>query len=195
MTTTVDSRGQATLIFTAGTVTGTARITAALGGMTATLPLTVTSGVPARLEVTATPQVILAGGWAVITATVVDEGGNHVPDGFAVSFATTLGAVAPVTATTHGGSATTVLASGGLSGTAIVQASIGGLTATVPVTIVGPSEPLTLTLAADPTQLRVDGGPGRLTATVTDAQGHPAADGTVVQFAVDRGALSSPMGR
>ena len=122
----------------------------------------------------------------------MDEGGSDVPDGVEVSFATTLGSVAPVTVTTQGGSAGTIFTAGVVSGSAVVQASVGGLTATVPVTIVGPSEPFTLTLAADPAQLRVDGSPGRLTATVADALGHPVADGTVVQFAVDRGTLSSP---
>ena len=189
---TVDSQGRGSAVFTAGPAMGAAQIMASLGGITVALPITVTSGRPARLEIRATPPVIPVGGQAVVTATVVDEGGSDVTDGVEVSFATTLGTVAPVTVTTQGGSAGTVLTSGVLRGMAVVQASVGGLTATVPVTIVDPSEPFTLTLAADPAQLRVDGSPGRLTATVADALGHPVADGTVVQFAVDRGTLSSP---
>ena len=188
---TADGQGLAVLSFTAGPATGVAHVAASLGGITATLPITVTSGVPARIDLVAAPQVVSAGGQAAITATVTDEGGSHVPDGVEVFFATSLGAVTPVTATTQGGSAGTSLTVGVLSGTAAVQASIGGLTATLPVTIVNPGEPITLTLAADPAQLRVDGGPGRLTASVMDGLGRPVTDGTVVQFAADGGTLSS----
>ena len=136
LTVTVDARGQATALFDAGPLTGVAHITATLGSVTATLPVTITSGPPARLVVTATPQVIRAGDRAVITATVSDEGGNAVADGAVVSFATTLGAVAPAMAITHGGSASAILTAGVQSGAAAVQASIGGLTLTIPVTIV-----------------------------------------------------------
>ncbi len=191
ITVTADSQGHASAVFTAGPTMGAAHIVASLGGITAALPITVTSGVPMRLEVVSVPQVVPVGGQAEITVTVTDEGGSDVPDGVEVSFATTLGAVAPVTVTTQGGRAGTILTAGVPGGIAVVQASVGGLTATVPVTIVAPSEPFTLTLAADPAQLRVGGSPGRLTATVTDALGHPVADGTVVQFAVDRGMLSA----
>ena len=136
ITVTADGQGRATAIFAAGPLTGVAHITATLGSVTATLPITITSSVPARIAVTAAPQIIPVGGRAVITATVSDAGGNAVADGAEVSFATTLGAVAPATATTHGGSASTILTAGVESGAAAVQASIGGLTMTVPVKIV-----------------------------------------------------------
>jgi subtilisin family serine protease len=191
MTVTVDSLGRASAVYTADPATGVAHIVASLGGITTALPITVTSGVPSRLEVTADPPAIPIGGRAAVTATVMDEGGSAVPDGVIVSFATTLGVVAPVTAATHEGSAGTLFTAGEQGGTAWVRASVGDLTATVPITIIDPGQPVTLTLAADPAQLRVGGNRGRLTATVTDGLGQPVADGTIVGFTTDRGALSA----
>ena len=135
MTVTADERGWAAAFFTAGSLSGVAHITATLGSVTSTLPVTITSGLPVQLELTAMPHFIPAGGQAVITAKVSDEAGNPVSDGVKVSFATTLGEVAPATAATRGGSASTILTAGAESGTAAVQASAGGLTMTVPVAI------------------------------------------------------------
>jgi subtilisin family serine protease len=191
LTVTLDSQGRASTVFTASPTMGAAHITASLGSITAVLPITVTSGIPARLYVTVTPQIVPVGGQSVVTATVVDEGGSAAPDGLTVAFTTTLGTVTPITATTQGGNAGTILSAGVVSGTALLQASAGGLTATVPVAIVGAGGPFTLTLTADPAQLRVDGGPASLMATVVDGAGSRVADGTVVAFTADRGLLSA----
>lgn len=187
-----DGLGQAQVRFTAGPITGTARITATLAGITATLPVTITSGQPATLTLAAAPPVIASGGRATLTATVRDEGGSAVPDGVAVAFTTTLGSVAPVTATTIGGQAATVLSSGMLSGIAIVQATAGDFTATLPVAILGAGAPYTVALTATPSELRIDEGAATLSATVTDAFGDKVADGTAVAFATDLGTLSAP---
>jgi hypothetical protein len=192
ITVTADEQGRATAVFAARPLMGVAHITATLGSVTATLPVTITSGRPAHIAVTAAPTVIAIRGQTVITATVFDEGGSPVPDGGVVSFATTLGAMVPVTATIRDGSASAMLIAGTSSGTATAQASLGSLTATIPVTIIGASEPFTLTLVLEPAELRVDGEPGRLTATLTDPLGLPVADGTVVEFTADHGNLSAP---
>ena len=46
---TVDSAGRASVLFSAEAYTGTVEIIATLGGVTATLPVTITSGLPATL--------------------------------------------------------------------------------------------------------------------------------------------------
>jgi|GEM_PF-1085696 len=188
---TADDTGRAAISFTAGSLTGTGAITATLGGLSAGIPLTVTSGTPAGLELFAAPSAIASGGdQAVITATARDEGGSFVPDGVEVAFTTTLGSVAPITATTRSGQAVTYLTSGTLGGIAVVEASVAGLTATVPVVILGAGEPTSITLAADPPNLHVGGVPTLVTATVIDGLGERVADGTPVRFTSDRGTLS-----
>ncbi len=188
-----DGLGQAQVRFTAGPITGTARITATLAGITATLPVTITSGQPATLTLAATPPVIASGGRATLTATVRDEGGSAVADGVVVTFTTTLGSVVPITTTTIGGQAATVLTSGMLSGTAFVQATAGGVTATLPVVILGAGAPYTVALTATPSELRIDEVAATLSATVTDAFGDKVADGTAIAFATDLGTLSAPV--
>ncbi len=188
---TADGAGQALTWFAADAITGTAHITATLGGLTATLPITITSGRPAGLTLTAAPGVIASGGGqATITAAVRDEGGSAVTNGAPVTFTTTLGSVAPVTTPTVGGKASTVLTSGVMSGTAIVQAEAGGYTATVPISILGAGEPYTLTLVAEPPETRLDGAPAIITATVTDALGVLVPNGVAVIFSSDLGDLS-----
>lgn len=186
-----DSAGQALTWFVADAITGTVHISATLAGITATLPITITSGQPAGLTLTAAPGVIASGGGqAIVTAAVQDEGGSAVTNGAPVTFTTTLGSVAPVTTTTVGGQAITVLTSGVLSGTAVVQAEVGGYTATVPISILGAGEPYTLTLVAEPSEIRLDDAPAIITATVTDALGVLVPDGVAVTFSNDLGDLS-----
>ena len=188
---TVDSAGRASVLFSAEAYTGTVEIIATLGGVTATLPVTITSGLPATLELAATPIRLGAGGrQAVVTATVRDEGGSAVSDGAEVAFTTTLGSVSPITVTTTAGRATTILTSGELTGTAIIEATAGGVTGTIGVEILGAGVPFSLTLAAEPITLFVDGPPATITATFFDALGDPVPDGTVVQFTATRGALT-----
>ncbi len=189
---TADGMGQAQTWFAADPITGTAHITATLAGITATLPLTITTGQPASLTLAAVPAMIASGGGqSTVTAAVWDEGGSAVLDGAPVTFTTTLGSVAPITATTIGGQAVTVLTSGVLSGTAVVQAEAGGYTASVSISILGAGEPYTVTLVAEPSQIRLDGAPAIITGTVTDALGVLAPDGTAVTFSSDLGDLSA----
>ena len=189
---TANSTGQAKALLLADPVTGTVQITATLGNVTATLPVTITSGVPVTLALTATPSRISSGGGqAIITVTVNDEGGSFVSDGTSVTFTTTLGSLAPLTTTTTAGQAATILTSGLVSGTAHVQAVVGGITGTVPVEIVGAGEPYSITLTATPTTTLVAGTPVTVTAAVFDGVGHPVADSTIVHFATDLGTLAA----
>lgn len=187
-----DGLGRAQTWFTAGSVTGTAHITATLAGVTATLPLTVTSGQTAGLALTAVPAAVASGGGqSTITASVYDEGGSAVLDGTTVAFSATLGVIEPVTTTTVLGRATAIFTADIIAGSAVIQAEAGGYTATVPISVLGAGEPYTVTLTAEPPQIRLDGTPATITATVTDALGVLAPDGTVVTFSSDLGDLSA----
>ena len=189
---TVDSAGRATARFTVPMMMGTARITATLGSVSATLPVSVTSGIPATLTLQAAPARIPSGGaQATITVTVRDEGGNAVLAGTPVLFTTTLGRLDPLVAPTTAGIATTVLTSGVVSGTAQVQATTAAITGVVPVEIVGAGQPFSITLTATPAAIVVAGAPATITATVFDGMGALVADGTPVHFATDRGALAA----
>jgi len=188
---TVNALGRATPRFVAGAIAGTVWITASLGGVSVSAALTVTSGQPASIEMTAVPDRIASGGGqAVITAIVRDEGGSAALHGIPVAFTTTLGSVNPMTATTSAGRAATVLTSGPISGTAHVQAAVGGVSMTIPVQIVGAGQPYSIVVTAQPATLIVAGAPATVTATVFDGLGQRVADGTSVQFAADRGTVT-----
>lgn len=133
---TADSTGRAEAFFVADTLPGTAYITATLGFVTGSLPITITSGQPATLTLAARPATVATdGGQAVITATAWDEGGILVLDGTPVTFTTTLGSVDPPSALTVDGLATTVFTAGSETGTATVTATAGDVTATVSILV------------------------------------------------------------
>ncbi len=190
ITVTVDGRGQAAAVFTAGLRSGVTQVVAALGGISATLPLTVTAGAPAHLVVTASPAVISAGGQAAITATVTDEAGNLVADGTAITFTASLGRVADTALATIGGAAATDFLAGPVAGQSLVTATAeGGIQAAVSVTIL-PGPPAQLTLSARPARV----GPGgriELSAAVRDRYGNPPADGVIVSFSSSGGVFTA----
>lgn len=189
---TADSTGRAEAFFVADALPGTAYITASLGSVISSLPITITSGQPAALTLAAQPLAVANnGGQAVVTATVRDEGGSLVLDGIPVTFTATLGQVNPVTALTLDGQATTVFTAGSETGQAILIAQAGAVTATTSIAILGIGQPYTLTLAAHPAQIQLDGTPAVITATVIDALGDPVPDGIPVTFATDLGQLSA----
>ncbi|MBN2004861.1 MAG: hypothetical protein JXA21_16000 [Anaerolineae bacterium] len=106
--------GVATVKATAGDVTGTVDV--------AFMPLA-----PYTITVTAYPTVLAAGrqATAIITATATDEFGHPAADGTPAVFTATLGAVAPVIATTTGGMVTTTFTAGDAPGRAQVTVAIG----------------------------------------------------------------------
>ncbi len=189
---TADSAGRAEALFVADALPGTAYVTATLGAVVNSLPITITSGQPATLTLTSRPLVVASnGGQAIVTATVRDEGGSLVLDGVPVSFTATLGEVSPATAATLAGLATTVFTAGPATGQATVTAQAGEVTATTSITILGIGQPYTLTLVARPSPIQLDGAPAVITATVIDALGDPVPDGIPVTFATDLGELSA----
>ncbi len=188
---TADSSGRAQALFVADALPGTAYVTATLGSVVSSLPITITSGQPATLTLRAHPSAVaVAGGQAIVTATVRDEGGSLVLDGTPVTFTATLGTVEPASGLTLDGLAHAVFTAGPEVGQATVIATAGDVTATASISVLGIGQPYTVTLVAEPPQIQLDGAPAVITATVVDALGDPVPDGTPVTFAADLGELS-----
>jgi uncharacterized repeat protein (TIGR01451 family) len=179
--TTVNGVATATL---SSTVAGVATVTATVNGLSATAQVTFV--VPTSVTLVAAPSTLPVGSLSTLTATVFDQFNNPIADGVVVSFTTSLGNVSPASATTVNGVATATLSST-VAGVATVTATVNGLSATAQVTFVVPTS---VTLVAAPSTLPV-GSLSTLTATVFDQFNNPIADGVVVSFTTDFGALSS----
>ena len=120
------SNGYASITLRSSATPGLAHVTAWSAGISG--PVTVSfGGPPQTVRVTVSPTSLLADGLAtaVGTATVTDQWGDRVVNGTTVVFNSTLGATTPVSATTVGGVATTVLTSA-VPGGATVTATAGG---------------------------------------------------------------------
>jgi hypothetical protein len=179
----VTTNGVATATLSS-TVAGLATVTATVGSLNATAPVTFTPGPPANLALVAAPSTLQVGHLSALTATVTDQFGNLVADGTLVSFSTNLGGAVPTAAATTNGVATATLSST-VAGLATVTATVGSLNATAPVTFT-PGPPANLALVAAPSTLQV-GHLSALTATVTDQFGNLVADGTLVSFSTNLG--------
>ena len=157
----VTTGGQWTKIWQAGTIAGTARITATAGSIQKTLDVPIAAGPPNQLTISATPTTITAGsGSSTISAVVKDQYDNLVNNA-AVTFATDLGTLnysgsSLVVNTGSNGQASTSLR-GNQTGKATVTVSVGALTPkTTEVTITaGPLSALSLT--ANPTAIKANG--------------------------------------
>ena len=171
---------------------GVATVTATVGSLSATALVTFTPGAPFTLTLTAVPSTVLVGGASALTATVTDQYGNPVADGATVSFTASLGDVEPATATTAGGVATATLSST-VSGVAMVTATVGSLSATIPVTFT-PDAPFTFTFTLTPTVIIANGISQSLgTVTVVDQYGNPVG-GVTVNFLRAVGVFSPASG-
>ncbi|MBC7260637.1 MAG: hypothetical protein H5T63_01375, partial [Chloroflexi bacterium] len=177
--------GVATVNLTAGTVAGTAIVTATVDSLVATTQVVFTPEGPASVTVSADPVVIPVGGaTSVIEALVVDPCGNRVADGTAVAFSTDAGTIAPSVVGTVNGRASTLLISGTAPVTATVIATAGTVSGTTTVRFV-PGEPR-LRLDVYPTTVPVS-NTVRLTVTARDEFGNPVLVGTVVTFTTSLG--------
>lgn len=174
-------------------VVGTATIVASANGVADSIQIALTGpGDPARVILTADTTIIPLGGTTGITAQVLDEDGNNVADGTAVSFATTLlgTGVTPVVTTTDG-VASAVFSAGTRSGVATVVATAGAVSASISITIQPGSAGSLEFVSADPALIGVRGSalPQKSTITfrVRDQNGNPVADGTQVAFTLISG--------
>ena len=192
---TTTTGGIATATLVSGLSVGIAQVSAAAGGVLRVTEVTFTIGPPRYVTVTALPNSIpIVNGSSTVTAIVRDVGNNPVANGTVVTFATSLGMINPLTATTISGLALATLTSGTRTGTAIVTATtVDSRVGTTNVTFTTPYPPYTVTVMAYPTQISADGeSTSTITATVTEIYGNPVADGITANFFVTPGALIVP---
>ncbi|MBC7263335.1 MAG: right-handed parallel beta-helix repeat-containing protein [Chloroflexi bacterium] len=180
---------------TSGPIAGTAHVAAEVNGITDTVNVQFTPLSPFTITVAAYPSTIAVGGeMAYIVATVVDQYGNRVADGWSVSFEASMGSLSPNITTTVGGDALTQLTSGDVAGTAYITATCNGRIGTTTVQFV-PAEERQVTLQADPPIVRVGLGQAdgsRLIATVRDLFGN-LVGGRVVTFTTSLGTFPNGM--
>lgn len=113
---TTDMNGNATVIYTAGTITGDVVIKAAVDGVSNTTMIVLVAGEPAQISVSVQPNTIVADGesTSIITAVVMDQYSNPVSD-VKIDFSSLqgLGTINPLTNLTDSdGVATTVYTAG-----------------------------------------------------------------------------------
>lgn len=76
LTVTTDASGTAEVLLTPGTRVGTALVTADVQGFRTSIDIAFVAGVPARVQLNASPTMVNAGGLSTLTATVTDVNGN-----------------------------------------------------------------------------------------------------------------------
>lgn len=190
-TATADATGEAKATLTTPGVSGVLTVGAQLGNLSATIPVTVSSGIPAAIALHPSPAVVGLGGQSDVLADVRDDGGNAVKDGVSVTFQASQGVVSPATTTTTGGHAQTRFTAPTAPGPVTVEALAGGVNGAATITVVGAGTPLSMTLTAAPLTAEVDGAPITLSARVWDGAGALAPNGAAVTFATDLGTLDA----
>ena len=186
---------------------GSGAITGTVSGITGTATLTVAaapcntlniSAVRSWIYVTDTNTYLLTDFpyTTTITAELRDSCNNPVQNGTAVTFHTGLGNVDPASTTTFNGLATAVLTSGQLSPgepTRIVNVSATGAGCPAPdfTTVKFVRHVYTLTVTANPDEMRVGGNLSTLTADVKDGFGNPSPNGVEVGFTISPTAMAS----
>ncbi|MFC1672250.1 Ig-like domain-containing protein, partial [Planctomycetota bacterium] len=183
-TTAPTSGGAASVTLSALTQPGESAVTASAGDASGQASITFVAGVagePASVTLTCDPVEIqaLAGVTFAARATVNDADGNAVPDGTEVAFTV---ADQQVSGTTTGGIASVTLNAVTSAGDQTVTAVAGGASGTASVTFV-PGAATTITVTCDPVEvIAIGDSTFTARASVTDASGNPAADGTQVTF-------------
>jgi len=200
-TTSATVDGVVTATLTSSLDLGVAVITATTGEVSGTVEVALVPLEPHTVTVQTAAASLPADGRSatIITATVTDEYGHPVAPGTWVTFAASLGTLAPEGGTVHlpphgqsasDGVVTTTLTTGLEVGIAQVTATAGGVTGTVAVAFV-PLEPYTISVTAHPATLPADGvSTALLTATVTDRYAHIVADSTLVTWTATLGVVS-----
>jgi len=191
--------------YTASDTAGTETVTAeATNATTKTVDITLIDASIGSVSVTSGSASILADGASqtLISATVLDTGGNNVADGTIVSFTTTAGDIDSSTAgvqtsyasTTTNGVATATLTSSTNVGTATITATAGGVSDTTSVSFI-PGAVNSILLTATPNNLTADSSSSStIRAFVTDVNGNAVANGEIISFSVTSGTgvLSAP---
>ena len=189
---TTSSSGQAVATFTARDLQGMVEGTATAGSVSnADAPLEIVIGdeSAASINLTVNPAGILVGGTATVTAEVLDDGGNPVPDGTAVAFNVNsfYGTVSP-SSTTHNGFATATFKAANESGTATIYATSGSATASIDIVIQQAPAAAIEFLSAEPQCIAIKETGGTelsvIKFVVLDSIGNPVSD-VSVHFVMD----------
>jgi len=191
------SGGEASTLFTPGTHAGIATITATVpNGGVATVTVEVKPGLPASIDLIATPTAIVVGtgpaSQSALSAYVWDMYGNPVVNGTQVSFTTSLGSITPTMNTTAGGLAASTLYAGTVPGIASVSARWDGsfVVDSTDVEITAGPPFVISSLTADPSAILSNGlDTSQITAVVRDEYGNYVPDGTMVAFYTTAGSL------
>lgn len=192
-----NASGVATVNLTAGSLPTSVIVTASFT-TTSTISSTATVAIavppPASLTVVANPSSILVLGTTTITATVLDAGGNPVPDGTQVNFVlsdSSYGTLSNATSTTANtnGTATTTFIAGNKAGGVAITAISGSVSNNTSLNIVPAATGSIEFVSAAPQVVGIAGSGQPETSFVTfyvrDINGNAAADGTAVTFAMN----------
>jgi len=128
-TATTDAEGHASTVYTPGTASGTARVTAQAGSLTGVVfTLTLTAGAPAAVQKFGfSSPAVVKGSTLTLSVKVVDQFGNGIP-GATVAWTTSGGTTSAATSTTDsGGVAATNYTIGDSPGTYALTATVTGL--------------------------------------------------------------------
>ncbi len=189
--------GIATVTLTAGSLPTSVIVTASFT-ITSTISSTSTVAIavppPASLTVVANPSSILVLGTSTIIATVLDAGGNPVPDGTQVNFVlsdSSYGTLSNSTSTTANtnGTATTTFIAGNKAGGVAITAISGSVSNNTSLNIVPAATGSIQFVSALPQVVGIAGSGQPQTSFVTfyvrDINGNAAADGTAVTFTMN----------
>ena len=182
----VTTNGVATSTFTVSDASGTAGITASVGGVSDNVSINTTT--TESIVLTPSLSTLTYGGISTITIDVNKTGALDAPNGTVVDISLSdpaLGTIASQ-ATVYSGIATAIFTSSGVAGVATITASLDSIVSTTDITIDVPAVNSIVYLDATPSSLSISGGGGADTSLVRFEvkllSGDPVADGTVVTF-------------
>ena len=170
------------------------KVNSSSAGTVITGPTTTASSATA-LALTANPSTIAPSGSTVITAHVVDNLGNNVPDGTVVSFSFAPGdqvkaRLSAGSATTVGGIASITLTATTFSSSVVTINAVSGVAAASDViTITSGAASGSVTVSANPSTISV-GNTSNVSASVRDNGGNPVANATVT-FSLSNNTLAT----
>lgn len=192
-----NSNGSDQVIYTAGTKSGAAAISATVGDLSRSTTINLVAGSPVAPSVSAAPETLNFGGNSQITAMVKDANGNPVA-GSAVSFTIAIpdnasgGSVTASGTTNVNGLATATYTAGTNAGTDTITATtVNGVSGTTSVTVSALGQTVTtLSLAAASSNVTAGANNSTtLKAKVLDANGQ-GIPGVRVTFHTDLGNLT-----
>jgi len=188
------TRGEYQTTLSAGTRSGTARITAHSGTASGQFDVDVKPDAPATLAVSASPAPIIADG--VMTSTVIarasDQYGNPIRDNTLVVFSVSRGRIDPPLSLTRGGVAQAVYTAGTQAGHVSIFASAGMIDGSGGIDLL-PGPPSVISLTADPAMLTVGPNQAILRGQVVDRYSNTVADGTSIVLTTTLGQVGSPV--